>query len=311
MEILDLNSYKTSLRFYGGNAGQKYGIDIDGNTWIVKFPESTRSFRGQQKNNPHLPSYALSPESEYIGSHIYNLLNIPVHETFLGFRDNKIVVACRDFTENTKTLIEFKAIKNTMSDDDMVTESSDDRSGGGACLEDVLYTIENAELLQSIKGVKERFWDMFVVDAFIKNNDRNNANWGLLVDESQNVELAPVYDNGNCLFNKRNDSLAEKRLSNPESILQDVIGTNLSFYKTRDGKSIHAFDYMKSGQNRDCNEAVRRIAKRIDTTAVNSLIDEIPTTAFGLSVLTDNQKSAYKEFLKVSYEELFKIANML
>ena len=40
----------------------------------------------------------------------------------------------------------------------------------------------------------ERFWDMFVVDAFIKNPGRSNGNWGVLMDASFSYELAPVYD---------------------------------------------------------------------------------------------------------------------
>jgi len=49
--------------------------------------------------NPQI-SYTTSPLSEYLGSKIYEALGIPVHETVLGIRKNKVVVACRDFTKN-------------------------------------------------------------------------------------------------------------------------------------------------------------------------------------------------------------------
>ena len=49
-------------------------------------------------------------------------------------------------------------------------------------LGDVLSAISLSPLLRSTNGVTERFWDMFVVDAFIKNPNRNNGNWGLLLD---------------------------------------------------------------------------------------------------------------------------------
>ena len=59
---------------------------------------------------------------------------------------------------------------------------------------------------RDIKEIKERFWDMFVVDCFINNNDRHNGNWGIFVFESENkISLAPVYDNGNSLFPKHSE----------------------------------------------------------------------------------------------------------
>ena len=42
-------------------------------------------------------SYTTSPVSEYIGSHIYQSMGFPVHETKLGTYQNKVVVACKDF----------------------------------------------------------------------------------------------------------------------------------------------------------------------------------------------------------------------
>lgn len=41
---------------------------------------------------------------------------------------------------------------------------------------------------------------------FIDNNDRNNGNWGLLIDMTTGErQLAPVYDNGNAFSNKATD----------------------------------------------------------------------------------------------------------
>lgn len=42
-------------------------------------------------------SYSNSPVCEYIGSKIYELIGMPVHNTILGVRNEKIVVACEDF----------------------------------------------------------------------------------------------------------------------------------------------------------------------------------------------------------------------
>ena len=113
VEIADLRDCAPSGLFYGGRAGQKEGILIEGEPWIAKYPRTTRDLAGK-----HLPSYTSSPVSEYLGSHIYELLGIPVHETMLGYRAGKIVCACRDFTFPNARLFEFKEIKNALSDDE-------------------------------------------------------------------------------------------------------------------------------------------------------------------------------------------------
>ena len=40
-----------------------------------------------------------------------------MHETILGYRNGKIVCACKDFTFPNGRLFEFKEIKNSLSDD--------------------------------------------------------------------------------------------------------------------------------------------------------------------------------------------------
>lgn len=117
-------------------AGQKEGILIEGEPWIAKHPRTTRDLAGK-----HLPSYTSSSVSEYLGSHIYGLLGIPVHETMLGYRAGKIVCACRDFTFPNARLFEFKEIKNALSDDDAGFNSAPS-DGEVVLLGDVLADIK-------------------------------------------------------------------------------------------------------------------------------------------------------------------------
>ena len=136
VEIADLRDCAPSGLFYGGRAGQKEGILIEGEPWIAKYPRTTRDLAGK-----HLPSYTSSPVSEYLGSHIYELLGIPVHETMLGYRAGKIVCACRDFTFPNARLFEFKEIKNALSDDDAGFNSAPS-DGEVVLLGDVLAAIK-------------------------------------------------------------------------------------------------------------------------------------------------------------------------
>ena len=75
----------------------------------------------------------------------------------------------------------------------------------GVDLYEIIMTIKEHPFLQGISGVIERFWDMFIIDALIGNTDRNNSNWGIVLRKNGLKELAPVYDNGNCLNNKWDD----------------------------------------------------------------------------------------------------------
>lgn len=299
--ILDLRECPKSGLFYGGRAGQKEGILIDGEPWIAKYPRTTRDLKGK-----HLPSYTSSPVSEYIGSHVYVSLNIPAQVTELGYRGGKIVCACKDFTYPGMRLFEFKEIKNALSDEDegFSVAPSD---GESVYLNDVLAAIETSDLLKDIPGVKERFWDMFVVDAFLKNPDRNNGNWGVLMTAPLQYELAPVYDLGSSLFSKRSASLAEKRLELTNNVEQDAFGTNISCYKLAlpegGSEAIHPFSYMKSTYNPDLSAAIKRFAEAVDFNEIDRIIDEIPNEAFGVVLMTDAVKRSHKELLRYRFEK--------
>ena len=202
VEMIDFDACeRVRGRGYRDNAGRKLPCLYDGGLWMVKFQGSTRNMAGA-----HLPSYTSSSVSEYIGSHIYEALGIDAHETVLGRCAGKIVVGCRDFTEHA-TLLEYSQIKNTV--DDEFISGSYGSGAAGERLSDVVRVIGACDEFEGIRdAVVERFWDMFVVDAFIHNNDRNNGNWGLLVARGS-VTPAPVYGNGNAFFNKRGPTSSE------------------------------------------------------------------------------------------------------
>lgn len=306
MIIGDLNDApRDLLGNYGGKSGFKYGITIDGERWMVKFPENTKGFAGLNKKNNHIPAYTTSPVSEYIGSQIYGSLGIPVHETMLGYRQGKIVVACKDFDLDHE-FIDFDKIKNGLAEfeDNFIGSSGSSSVFRGEFLEDVLTVIEHSELMKNTKGIKEHFWDMFVVDGFIRNNDRNNGNWGIIARRNGGeILIAPVFDNGNSFFNKRNPSASEWRMLEPANIEGDAIGTNVSFFLTQDERHIQTFKFIESLSNPDCTAALLRFASRIDMEKVRGIINEIPEEAYGIPVLTSSQKSHYIAMLEIIVEK--------
>ena len=188
---------------YGGHSGSKKGIIFNDERWFLKYPKSTRSM------NVFDISYTTSPISEYLGSNIYRLLGIETHETKLGVANGKIVVACKDFLNKNETILDYNSIKN---DYDEIIEreleelSSSSNNHFGTDMDEVLIVMENNNYFKKVPNLKDRFWDMFIVDAFISNNDRNYNNWGLILNnETLELRIAPVYDNGAAFYSKSSD----------------------------------------------------------------------------------------------------------
>ena len=174
-------------------------------------------------------------------------------------------------------------------------------------LGDVLAAIETSDLLRRVPGVRERFWDMFVADAFIKNPDRNNGNWGVLMTAPMTYELAPVYDMGSSLFSKRSPSVAAHRLGDEEAEREDAFGTNVSCYRLPDGEggsvAIHPFEYMAKTSNPDLTAAIKRFAAAVDMSAIDALIDSVPEEAYGIVLLSDSMRAEHKRLLRKRLEE--------
>lgn len=299
IEIYDLGKYERDYsRYYSGRTGAKFPIIIDGERWMIKFPESASGFSAKSTKN--IPSYTSSPLSEYLGSHIYESLNIPVHETILGFRENKIVVGCKDF-DPMKTLVPYHDIRNSITENEATLSSSS--SSSGEPLSDALKVINTAPVLKNNPVIKERFWDMFVVDAFIRNNDRNNGNWGFFINGDGTATPAPVFDNGNSFFNKRTSIVAESHLKNSSSMIQDAYGTGVSFFLDNDGSHIHPFDFIESGVSSDCTKALKRFIAHCNLENIMAIFDEIPESAFDKEVLSPSTKQHYKTMLQLSYKD--------
>lgn len=298
-DIIDFNNCIENDQDYGGNAGRKLGIIYNDQNWILKFPNSTAGFRNVKI------SYTTAPLSEYIGSHVYELLGIPVHETLLGIKDEKVVVACRDFLKKTDRFKDFKAIKNRYNKElQTLLDSETSGSGDGTRLDIVLAVIDSNKELNEIPSVRERFWDMFVVDAVINNNDRNNGNWGIIIHDDNTKELAPVYDNGNSFSNKADIEKIARILSNETNLINASYISVASVYEDRDGKKINPNTFILNAQNEDCNRAVQRIQKKLDLEKINEMIDSIPETYKGISIIDDTYKKFIKETIRIRKEQV-------
>lgn len=169
-------------------------------------------------------------------------------------------------------------------------------NGIGTDLREIMNTIDNHHILQSLDA-KGRFWDMFVVDALIGNPDRNNGNWGVVINVNGGISLSPVYDNGNCLNNKWPESIMESLLSGSEKDLQANAYKRRVNLFTIKGKRVHPYKMIQDKKGEDLNQAVLRIVPRIDMNKINAIIDDVPC-------LGDVSKQFYKRIIQIRYESV-------
>lgn len=280
MEIVNLDNCELSRKngAYGGAAGNKDGIIYNGEYWLVKYP---KNIIGLDRTGE--ASYSTAPLSEFIGSHIYNLLGYDVHETMLAARTGKIVVACKDFAVEDD-LMEIRTIKNHANDELaqlLEEEFVSTESNHIVVLKELLLHLNNNSILKNVDGIKERFWEQAVVDIFINNNDRNNGNWGILRSKFLNQEdrIAPVFDNGGSFQTKLSESKIENLLKNPE-----LLNTNASNIQTAYGINGHALSASrfldlhteKDGLEKAIAKVVPNIEKNMNN--IKSFIMDIPET---------------------------------
>ena len=271
----DYSKYeKTPVMFSG--AEKKFEIVIDGHRYIVKF----------QKNSEVGLTYNYI--SEYLGSHIFQSIGIPVQETFLGTYDSKNVVVMKNFLEPEDALVAFNG----------VGESSLERDK-----EFYQYTYEDitAMLTENMKSTNvaetiERVWDMLLVEALIGNFDRHGGNWGFIKRDNK-YRIAPVYDNGSSLYPKLNtDEKIAEVLVSQEEIDKRIYQFPTSHIKVKNRKSSY-FEGISSLQFEACNEALKRIVPRIDLERINRIIDEIEE-------ISELRKQFYKTMLQQRYEKI-------
>ena len=193
--MVDFTNMPMRNKTYAGANGSKISVLYEGEQYMLKFPPIPSINKEM--------SYSNSCICEYIGCHVFEIVGLTVQKTLLGtYSKNgkeKIVVACKDFTSVGTVLQDFASLKNTIIDSE--------RNGYGTELNDIIDTIEKQTAIDS-KLLKERFWDMFIVDAIIGNWDRHNGNWGFLYNvETDQMDVAPIYDCGSSLYPQADDSM--------------------------------------------------------------------------------------------------------
>ena len=319
MEILDLSNAEYSNRngSYGGAAGDKDGIIINGEPWIAKYPKTNEGMAKSDK----LSKTSQTPLSEFIGSHIYEILGYPVHQTLLGIRKKFLVVACKDFCDERTRLLEMRTLKNIhISEMNQkfnmdLHETDDDHLVN---LNELFVHFELNPEISKINGVAERFWNQVVIDGLIGNNDRNNGNWGILSCGDKR-ELAPIFDNGASFYPKKSTLAIEQILKLPEAD-QARNNANVQEPFTIDGE--HHLNYRSILDLTDAEIPIAQVkllhnAIIKNSDLVESKLDEIisfvksiPNNYNGYEIISEPRREYYLKSFITRFEDVLKKRKM-
>lgn len=287
MMLDNFNNYEINrFKYYDGRNGNKICL-LD--EYETKYMLKTPPVKNKNTKDKYYTNGCIS---EHIGCLIFKCLGFNTQDTKLGIYTvdgkDKLCVLCKDFETDNKKLFKFAEIKNAII--------SSSENGFGVELTSVLEAIEEQENVNSLI-LKSFYWDMFITDAFLGNFDRHNGNWGLLLDDvNKTSEIAPIYDCGSCLYPALSDEEMKKILNDPKEIEARIYVFPNSILKINDNK-INYFNYISSLKNKDCNEALKRIGRRIDLNKINKIIDEVE----GIS---DIRKEFYKTMLRLRKEKI-------
>ena len=272
---IDFSEYKLNRKYYGGSE-RKEGISIDGEDYMIKYQKQTAF----GKRNNHI--------SEFIGSHVFEICGFEAHKTYLGYRDGEEVVACKDFNVPGKQFVPFNDVGESTLDQDKETYQYD--------YEDIMQMLRDNSKLTNVQETISVFWRIYIMDALLGNFDRHGANWGF-IKENNYYTLAPVFDNGSCLFPNLVD---EEEM---QEIMESEEETDKRIYKfptsqvKLSGKKSSYFEVINSLQFDECNDALKYVISKLDMNKVEKLINETP-------LISEVQRAFYKHMLNARYNKI-------
>ena len=105
--MIDFSNCQVNNKFFNGSNGTKKSINYNDERYLLKIIPT------ENYNNSSYGAY-----SEYVSSHIFEFLDVDVHQTLLGtyLYNNKpeLAVACLDFEKNDLEFSEFSDIVNSL-----------------------------------------------------------------------------------------------------------------------------------------------------------------------------------------------------
>ena len=335
MEIYDFDQYEIGTKKYGGS-DTKFSLEIDGIFYMLKQPTEIRNPTKIQEK------YSNTCISEYLACHIYEILGFETQHTFLGnftCHDGvkRLCVACEDFTDNPNYASEglFLQHFNDYSHDFnrtanefgfKVRNKSDEQKKYGY-MDEIEEILDNDIYLKEHSEIKDKFYDMFVVDSVIANRDRHYFNWGFLTsihpygDEAKIVRFAPIYDCGATMYPEATEEFLIEKTHDRKKFENEIKrypnSNNIEVFKEAENESdrswlkrIDYYSYMNSLKNDNLNKAIKRMFPIIEEKLpdiydlINDMVDS--------EVISEERGECYKKiidgrFTLLVYEPFYKL----
>ena len=193
-----------------------------------------------------------------------------------------------DFVQENQQFVAFNDVGESSieTDRDKFVYSYEDISK-------ILYA--NNKLDDPRKTVRQ-FWEIYVLDALLGNFDRHGGNWGF-IKEANVYRLAPIFDNGSCLFpNLTDEDEMTKIINSVEETDRRVYTFPTSQILLNGMKSSYA-QVIGSLAYQECNEALKTVCDRFDFNRISRIIDQ---TKF----ISDIQKDFYKHMIWKRYQKI-------
>ena len=286
--MIDLTDCALLTNTFGGSE-KKRRLIYQGRVYMVKLPDRVRA-----QKNPL--SYMNNQFSEDIGCKIYKLLGYETQNTFLAtYRigdEEKIVVACEDFTQDGSRLIEFHKLSlEHLESDSLRTQAN---------IDNVLAVIQSARRIADKGDFTLRFWEMFIIDGFIGNRDRNLDNWGALEEQDGQLHFAPIYDCGSSLSPLFTEEDMQLRLNDANLFHRDEFNI-YSCYRENHSRILFSA-YMKCPPH-GLSQAILTVVPKVITAMpqIEQLIDGTP-------ILSDIHKRYLKESLHLRLRHILRPA---
>ncbi len=275
---MDFSYYEKSGTYFGGSE-KKLGLIISNNEYMIKFQKQTEF----GKRNNHI--------SEYIGSHIFEMLGFECQETYLGTYDGEQVVACKSFIQGGYQFVPFNDVGESTLDQD--------KEKYQYSYEDIMQMLRDNSKLTRVDETISQFWELYIVDAMLGNFDRHGANWGFLKKDNK-YKLAPIFDNGSSLFPNLTEEDEMLSIINSEEETSKRIYAFPTSQIKLNGKKSSYYDVISSLRFTECNIALANIYARIDLKRIHSFIDN------DVLFISDIQKKFYKHIITERFNNIIK-----
>lgn len=280
---IDFTNCPSSNINYSGSE-KKVGVVFAGANWMLKFRKNT------------VYGYAFNDVAEHLGSKIFSFLGFNAQETLLGIYDGECVVACKDFMFDKK-FTPFNDVGESSLDAD--------KNKYTYSYNDIKTLIDKNKKIVDKNEIMNLFWDTYVVDCLLANDDRHGRNWGFIKKDNKYYP-APIFDNGNSLFALfADEEEMEYVLNNLEEMKERVYETPRSVMKNDNGLNDY-YSVISSKTYLECNNAILKMVPIIKANLpkIYALIESVDLSDIRKLFLKSIIKMRFELILLKTYEEL-------